>query len=44
MRPPEVFANRAMVNYNKFESTKVVELRQKACYTKPKERGTDERF
>jgi hypothetical protein len=39
MRSPEVFTNRVMVNYNK-----VVELRQKACYTKPKEKGTDERF
>jgi hypothetical protein len=27
MRPREVFTNRAVVNYNKFESTKVVELR-----------------
>jgi hypothetical protein len=33
-----------MVNYNKVESTKDVELRQKGCYTKPKERGIDERF
>jgi hypothetical protein len=33
-----------VVNYSKFESTRVVELRQKACYSKPKGRGTDERF
>jgi hypothetical protein len=32
------------VNYNKVESTRVAEMRQKACYSKPKERGTDERF
>jgi hypothetical protein len=44
MRLAQVFTNREVVNYNKIESTKVAEMRQKACYSKPKERGTDERF
>jgi hypothetical protein len=44
MRPSEVFTDREVMNYNKFESSRVAELRQKSCYTKTKERGTDECF
>jgi hypothetical protein len=44
MRSSEIFTNRELVNYNKVESTRIVELRQIACYTKPKEKGTDEHF
>jgi hypothetical protein len=41
---PEVHTNREVINYNKVESTRIVEQRQIACYNKSKERGTDEHF
>jgi hypothetical protein len=44
MRSPDVHTNREVVNYNKFESSMIVELRQIPCYTKTKEKGTDECF
>jgi hypothetical protein len=44
MRLLEVHTNREVVHYKKFESTRIVEQCQIACYNKSKERGTDEHF
>jgi hypothetical protein len=44
MQLAQVFTDREVVNYNKIESRRVAEIRQKACYSKPKERGIDERL
>jgi hypothetical protein len=44
MRSLAVHGNREVVNYNKVDSTKIVEQRMIPCYNNSKEKGTDERF
>jgi hypothetical protein len=39
-----IHTNRDVVNYSKEDPTNLVTLRNKPCYSLPKERGTDERF
>jgi hypothetical protein len=44
MYSPEVHTNREIVNYSKDDPMNVMHLRNKPCYSLPKERGTDEIF
>jgi hypothetical protein len=44
LRPPVVYTNREVVNYNKVDPRNLVTLRDRPCYNSAKERGTDERF
>jgi hypothetical protein len=44
MRPPVVYTDREVVNYNKVDPRNLVTLRERPCYNLAKERGTDERF
>jgi hypothetical protein len=39
-----IHTNRDVVNYSKEDPMNLVTLRNKPCYSLPKERGTDERF
>jgi hypothetical protein len=41
---PIAHSNREVVNYNKEDPMNLVTLRNKPCYSLPKERGTDEIF
>jgi hypothetical protein len=40
----EVHTNREIVNYSKEDPMNQITIRNKPCYSLPKERGTDERF
>jgi hypothetical protein len=44
LRPPVVFTNREVVNYNKVDPRNHITLWDRPCYSSAKERGTDERF
>jgi hypothetical protein len=44
MYSPEVHTNQEIMNYSKEDPMNVMHLRNKPCYSLPKERGTDERF
>jgi hypothetical protein len=44
MCSPEVHTNQEIVNYSREDPMNVMHLRNKPCYSFPKERGTDERF
>jgi hypothetical protein len=44
LRPPIVYMNREVVNYNKVDLRNFITLRDRPCYSSAKERGTDERF
>jgi hypothetical protein len=41
---PIAHTNREVVNYSKEDPVNLVTLRNKPCYSLPKERCTDERF
>jgi hypothetical protein len=40
----EVHTTREIVNYNKEDPMNLISIRNKPCYSLPKERGTSERF
>jgi hypothetical protein len=44
LRPPVVYTDREVVNYNKVDPRNLVTLRDRPCYSSAKERGTDDRF
>jgi hypothetical protein len=44
LRPPIVYTNQEVVNYNKVHPRNLITLRDKPCYNSAKERGTDQRF
>jgi hypothetical protein len=44
MYSPEVHINREIMNYSKEDPMNLTTIRNKPCYSLPKERGSDERF
>jgi hypothetical protein len=44
MYSPKVHTNQEIVNYSKEDPMNLITIRNKPCYSFPKERGTDERF
>jgi hypothetical protein len=44
IRPPVVYTDREIDNYNKVDPRNFVTRRERPCYSSAKERGTDERF